>query len=155
MALTTHLLVGAAIGSQVHSLAAIFILGLISHFVLDRLPHWDYAGNLDQEIKRHLPKFILKTSVDFLLGSLFIYLNFKNSPVQTYVLWGAFSSILPDGLLMLEHLLKLYFHRRFWPLEKVARLHSRNHNRNNSFNFLNFTCQLLITVTAALILLII
>ena len=53
MVLVPHMLVGAAIGSQVSSYWLAFLFGLMSHYLLDSLPHWDYL----QKFKINLPRY--------------------------------------------------------------------------------------------------
>ena len=48
MIITPHLLVGAAIGAKTHNLGLIIILGLLSHLILDKIPHWDYGEKLEK-----------------------------------------------------------------------------------------------------------
>lgn len=40
---TPHLVVGAAVGRRVHPVLG-FAAGLVSHVVLDAIPHWNYTG---------------------------------------------------------------------------------------------------------------
>lgn len=47
MFVTTHVLVGAVIGARTRSPVAAYGLGVLSHFVMDALPHWGPAGDHD------------------------------------------------------------------------------------------------------------
>jgi hypothetical protein len=42
---TTHVLVGAAVGARAASPATAFAAGIVSHPLLDVLPHWGIAGD--------------------------------------------------------------------------------------------------------------
>ncbi|HZC53375.1 MAG TPA: hypothetical protein VE441_12870 [Mycobacterium sp.] len=47
MFVTSHVLVGAAIGARTPNLVAACGLGVVSHFVLDAVPHWGSDGDHD------------------------------------------------------------------------------------------------------------
>jgi hypothetical protein len=48
MFVTTHVLVGAVIGARTRSPATAYGLGVLSHFVMDAVPHWGPDGDHDQ-----------------------------------------------------------------------------------------------------------
>lgn len=112
MILATHLVVGAAVGSQINNLAAAIGINLLLHYLLDSIPHWDY---LEKILKKDIPKI----AVDFLVGvMLLVPLCFIFSDVinLTMFLLGAATGILPDilqGLYNLFSLKFLNFHYRF------------------------------------------
>lgn len=125
MILSTHMLIGAAIGSKVHNLAAVFILSVISHFIVDKLPHREY---LDKELTEfESPKewliFLMKVSLDFGLGILWLFYFFWQSPIWPYVALGALASVLPDFLVFLNCL--------FPKIKTLARY--RNFNQQSHF----------------------
>ena len=64
MIITPHMLVGAAIGSQSPNLWIAFCLGVVSHFLIDILPHWDYLDDINFE-----GSSLKKIALDFILGS--------------------------------------------------------------------------------------
>jgi hypothetical protein len=45
MMVTSHVLVGASIGALTRSPVAAYGLGVVSHFVMDAVPHWGPAGD--------------------------------------------------------------------------------------------------------------
>src|SRR5262249_13848298 len=47
MLVTTHVLAGAAIGALVRRPVAAFGLGVVSHFVMDAVPHWGSGDDHD------------------------------------------------------------------------------------------------------------
>ena len=65
---TTHVLVGAALGTRASSPATAFAAGAVSHVALDVLPHWGIAGNWRRggEARR---RFLTVAVVDGLLAS--------------------------------------------------------------------------------------
>jgi len=48
MFVTTHVLIGAAIGARTRSAAIAYCLGVASHFVTDAVPHWGPDGDHDE-----------------------------------------------------------------------------------------------------------
>lgn len=112
MILVTHLIVGAAVGSQINNPAAGFSINLLLHYLLDSIPHWDY---LDKILKKDIPKI----AVDFLVGVMLLvplYFIFSDVINPTMFLLGAAAGILPDilqGLYNLFGLKFLNFHHRF------------------------------------------
>lgn len=93
MVITPHLLAGAVVGVNSPGLFSAFILGLLSHYILDFIPHWDYINYIDLRRKDHL----IKIFFDFVLGlfPVLVLTSFNFS----LVLWAAlFASLLPDFL---------------------------------------------------------
>ncbi|KKU91860.1 MAG: hypothetical protein UY21_C0009G0051 [Microgenomates group bacterium GW2011_GWA1_48_10] len=98
MTATGHALVGAAIGSQITNPILGLPLSFLSHFVFDKLPHWDTMTNRKEKTSEQIIK---ETIVDVLLGYflvalIFIFTLHVNSPA--YVLLNAFVAQLPDWL---------------------------------------------------------
>ena len=68
MTLTTHAIFGAGLASLMpeHPVAA-FIAGFASHFVLDAIPHWDYAI-LSESVDPNFGKKIIVDRTLILVG---------------------------------------------------------------------------------------
>lgn len=102
MVLAPHIIVGALIGSRIHSFWIVAILGLVSHFVLDQIPHWDYLSYQDviNFKKGKKTKAILKTFIDVVVGLILLFVficsHQLTSDQLTLVIVGAFFSVLPD-----------------------------------------------------------
>lgn len=92
---TAHLVMGAAIASRVSNpiLAAIF--AVISHIILDIVPHWDTGTNWRN---RPVKKTILYTAIDLGLGIAISFALFAKSTPLPYLLLVMFLSTLPDWL---------------------------------------------------------
>ncbi|MBI1888503.1 MAG: hypothetical protein HYS15_01005 [Candidatus Spechtbacteria bacterium] len=108
MLLGPHFLVGAAIASNFQNPLAGFVIAFLSHFFLDRIPHWEYSIEPLKEIKTkgmgYAMPILRRVALDVLLG--FIVLIIASilarrdiSFIQAAV--GGFFGILPDGLSML------------------------------------------------------
>jgi hypothetical protein len=127
MILSTHAIVGAAIASFLPSHPTIaFVLGFGSHFVLDAIPHWDYAissASVNPKIgapvtfDRALLRDVVVIGSDGLLGILGALLLFASSDGLWSILLGAFGAMLPDPL----HTIHAHFPHE--PLRSLQRFH--------------------------------
>lgn len=106
MILLPHIVTGGVIGAKTKNLGLIVILGFLSHFILDRIPHWDYAlpgirsfsatGNINALIID-----VLKILLDIALGLLIIFLITRRKKALSreylpYMFLGILASVLPD-----------------------------------------------------------
>ncbi len=82
MVLTPHILIGAAIGAKIRNPFLISALGILSHLILDKIPHWDYhnKGISDFHESKNAKNLIIdliKIGCDGLIGIslsfLFLY----------------------------------------------------------------------------------
>jgi len=95
MTATAHAIVGAAIISKITNPVAGFSVAFISHFFLDKFPHWDPMTNRKTKTQKRI---LVETIVDVFLGFGLIYLIFvlglKKDPGMIFL--AAFVSQLPD-----------------------------------------------------------
>jgi len=133
MILTPHMLIGAAIGAKVHNFWAVIILALFSHFLLDRLPHWEYAHktHLHEKSKKEFSVFALQGMVDFLIGLAIVIWLFWTGPLRWWALVGAIFGMLPDLPMFLLGFTYSLFGRKIKILEKYYWLHHKNHIPRN------------------------
>lgn len=125
MIITPHLLIGAAIGFNLQSLWAIFVFSLISHFVADKIPHWEYDAS-SLENKKGVLIFFLKVAVDIGLGGLLLFYLLYQQNAWPYAVFGAFVSALPDFPLLL-----CYFFPDSKLLTRYKKFHCDNHLEQN------------------------
>lgn len=116
MILVTHGVIGAGIANvaRLNPVSA-FIVGFLSHFILDTIPHWDYPirsstkGSVENPIDgdfiigRNFYVDLVKVFFDALFGILIPYFFFSNdmSIVQfatSGIIWGAIGGMTPDFL---------------------------------------------------------
>ena len=135
MILVTHAVVGAGIASvaRLHPISA-FIVGFLSHFVLDTIPHWDYhlksstkgsvANPIDGDfvIGRDFYFDLIKIGLDFLLGLVLPLIFFSQGMslldfVTSGILWGAIGGMTPDFLQF------VYSKFRHEPMVSLQRFH--------------------------------
>jgi len=107
MILLTHLLAGAVIGTKIKALWLAVVLSLISHYLLDLIPHSEYSiKNIEEKLWKKSYIDFLKAGLDLCLGLSIIFLLSDNSP-QIYIC--AFASIIPDGLALLSRIFGFEF----------------------------------------------
>lgn len=147
MILATHLVIGAAVGSQTNSFAIAFGINLLLHYLLDSLPHWDY---LDKVLKKDIPKIML----DFIVGLLllfslhFIFSQFQEVNITTFLI-GASAAVLPDLLQGLHNLLGFNF------LNFHSRFHHFIHFQKNQPFFRGFAVQIILVAASIVFVLIV
>jgi len=107
MVITPHLLAGAAIGAHSPNVWVAFCFGLISHYLLDSLPHWDYLDSVK------ISKFsqIAKISIDLIIG--LIILITLSWPLKIIVISGIIGALLPDFLQLVYGNVNIKFLRPF------------------------------------------
>lgn len=119
MLLTSHIIISGLIGAKTGNYFLAAAAGLISHYVLDAIPHWD--GYLDKEFQakaeadkgfirnKFFRKEIAKVAADFSLGLIIFYIFFGRHldyGSAALALTGIFFGILPDPLQLLYWLTK-------------------------------------------------
>lgn len=109
MTASAHALVGAAIATKIANPAIGLPICFLSHFVLDKIPHWDVMYRHQTKTRRFI---LVGTALDLALGYLLILVFFSiaHQPPLSYLLLAAFISQLPDFLEAPYSLLKLQ-----WP----------------------------------------
>ncbi|OGM08690.1 hypothetical protein A2W13_03360 [Candidatus Woesebacteria bacterium RBG_16_36_11] len=98
---TPHVVVGAAIAFKVGNPALALPLALGSHFILEKIPHWN--PHLNTEKKNH-GKITSQTTaivvadslLSLLLGTLIAFQAYPDLTKVAIVLLGAFLAALPD-----------------------------------------------------------
>ncbi len=114
MILATHFIVGASVASLTASPELLVFTPLVSHFVLDSLPHWEYIDSLAD-----LKKNKITVTLDLLIGPLLIFaFTYSNAIPNTKIAWilfGGLMGVLPDGIVFIEYFLfpKSIFLKKF------------------------------------------
>lgn len=128
MLLTPHALVGATIGASTDNIYLIIILAIISHFVLDLLPHFDWATwhehdkNKEGEFKLELKDYLLVT-FDGLLMLMLIYGIWTNHDKNVLILVGSLMAILVDLIDAVPFWNKIV--RKYYLFNKLHNLHKK------------------------------
>jgi hypothetical protein len=120
MILTTHALVGAALGKQIHNPFIVAPLAIALHFCLDTFRHGEY---LNKNTKFKTAVWRVLADLFSALIILFIFLRFSHASYETTrnIFIGTFFSMFPDLLTLLYWKLHLSF------LEKIFHFHEWVH----------------------------
>lgn len=173
MILSSHIIVASALSAPLINQplgflnsALIFILSLISHFLIDMIPHWDYKVAFvekfkearksgfpvsNKEFKILFKADLIKFLFDGILGISLSFLIF-NFPIdfEKILMFGfaVFGGILPDVLTVFYFIKKEPFLKFFW------QFHNFIHGRRVSKDRFLFGAILQILTIAAIVLLI-
>lgn len=125
MFVTTHVAIGALLGATLPSRALAFVLGFISHFLVDMIPHGDEHMLDNYKSGSKVRRAIAYVTVDAIAAIYVLLLILNNTPadIAPYVTWGIAGSVLPDVLVAVYEATKLKpFFRKF------TAWHHKNHH---------------------------
>lgn len=111
MILTSHIIISGLIGSRIQNYFLAAVIGFVSHYILDAIPHWDFYISSEKFKKeagikkwgflkeKYFWKEMSKIITDILIGSVFLFLFLNKIPYQNIkiVLVAAIFGILPDA----------------------------------------------------------
>lgn len=91
MLLATHSIVAATAGESIGSPALALFAGIVIHFLLDAIPHFDTTdrGKLTS-------RQIILIATDGLIGLGLFYFIYRRSVHPTALVWGGIGGVLPD-----------------------------------------------------------
>ncbi len=126
MLLSVHATVGAIIGEQVNTPLLAFILGFISHFILDIIPHGDeelikaYRNDFKNRGMLYLIIFdLISTAV-----LLFLLFFFQQISFSYTVIWGIIGGVIPDFMVAIHEISHKHFCRthkvHYWTHDKLC-----------------------------------
>ena len=156
MILLPHIITGAMIGAKTKNLGLIIILSFLSHFILDKIPHWDYSikGVKDFRGTRNFKKLVMtliKIGIDGLIGLLIVSLtlwqsDMFNSDYLLFILFGIFASVLPDLLGILSEIMHNNLLNIFAKFHDFA--HSKKTEKEGKITFLGIFTQIAVIIFA-------
>lgn len=115
---------GAYIASKIPNPFISIPLVLASHYLEDRVPHWDVGQGLSKSKKSKKRAFLEELFFDFPLSFLFVYVFFQYGRPFNYQAWmGWFFGLLPDFL----EFPYLFLGARFFPFKQLAAFHTWCH----------------------------
>lgn len=109
MTLTTHATVGTLIGYTLGNPLAGFIVGFLSHLLLDMIPHGDYKMNINfRKNKSHMKKALAFVTTDAIVAIFFILwlISWKDLSYLPAISWAIAGAVLPDLIVGLHDLTK-------------------------------------------------
>ncbi|HPM27793.1 MAG TPA: hypothetical protein PLX55_01330 [bacterium] len=95
MIFSSHAIVGSAVGSLVENPALALLLGVLSHHLLDFIPHLD-AGSFMKKANWRSKKFLTYLFFDLALGTFVVYWLWRDAGYASIILWGALGGVLTD-----------------------------------------------------------
>lgn len=107
MILTTHALIGAAIGKHVENTWLVIALAFVTHFFFDSFRHGEYIQNL--KTWQDWRKVIIDHIVGFSVITLSIFITQPEEKVIINILLGTFFAMLPDLFIVLYEKLNFRF----------------------------------------------
>ena len=120
MILTTHALIGAALGKNISNPWLIAVIAIPLHFLMDHFRHGEYL-NRNSKFKHTWWKITLDFFSGLAIIAVCIFLFRPESQIIRNILIGAFFSMLPDFTTL------LYWEFR-WPfLQKIHDFHAWCH----------------------------
>jgi hypothetical protein len=120
---------GALIASAIPNPVVSIPLIIASHFLEDRIPHWDVGQGLTSRKKRKRSAFLQELFFDFPLSILLVYLLFQIGRPFDWRPWlGWFISLVPDFM----EFPYLFLESRSWIINKFASFHTWTHRSTPS-----------------------
>lgn len=104
MLLTPHTIVGIALATNIPNPYLAVLLSFVSHFLGDKVPHWDFYSNTKREerVTGWRPMAVmgdLAVGVAVGVGFTCYYFWVKNDPIiAATVFFSGIASVLPDAL---------------------------------------------------------
>lgn len=138
MILTTHAITGATLATLTpHNPVLAFIIGFVSHFLLDAIPHLDYTlksvhinkgdpMSKDITLNKIFRRDLIKVGLDGISGLILTFILFKLFLGNNYSIFvifvGAIAAMLPDALQF------MYCKWKHEPLITLQRFHVFMHS---------------------------
>ena len=131
MFIVNHAAAGIIVGSLSDNPVLAFILGFLSHFPLDMIPHGDRG--IEQKAKRDgkLRPFFIWLAVDLVALVILLPFGFSHHMFAKpwIAAWGAFGGVAPDMLVGIYEYFATIKHHAKPPLAWFQKIHEFNHNR--------------------------
>ena len=120
MVIVPHMLAGAAIGAHSPNVWAAFCFGLLSHYLLDSLPHWEYLDSIKISKFKHLAKILIDLIIAIIIVLIVAW------PLKIIIIFGIMGALLPDFIefLYINYKIKLLrplslFHHKVHYYKKI------------------------------------
>ncbi len=143
-----HGTTGALIASKIPNPLISIPLVLLSHYIEDRIPHWDVGQGLTKKKKSKKAAFLQELFFDFPFSIVLVYLIFQaGQPTINWLAWlGWFVGLLPDFL----EFPYLFLNMKFFPIKQLAKLHAFVH-RSTPNKFWGMLPQILVILLVILL----
>jgi hypothetical protein len=118
----SHAVIGASLAKLIPNPYIGFPLSLLSHFLADICPHWDF---MTRKTNRSKITIITISLTDAIIGFTLGYLLFNSTVPTWYLLSMMFTAQIPDWLEAPYHI----FNFNFPPFSSIKQLQSKLHNK--------------------------
>lgn len=128
MLLTPHILIGALIGFKIQNPWLVFILAIISHFILDAIPHreYDIKALRRKKIDKQFIIELFQVITDLVIGVSTTIFFVWHSPSRNSAILGMMAAVIPDGITF------LYWRTKFPIFKTITDFHRFTiHPKNN------------------------
>lgn len=127
MTITPHVLIGAALATTTNIPVVAFLLGFLSHFLLDAIPHLEpgsFFSEADRAKGDRWPTWAYLFAIcEFILVATVFYFLFHHRSDFIILCWGALGGITLD---ILTH--NPFYFTREWPvIKQLNYLHRKLH----------------------------
>jgi hypothetical protein len=153
MILTTHALVGAAIGKYVHNPIILTMILIPLHYIMDIFRHGEYLNK-----KSTFRNTAWKVALDLIIGIVIILFAWKfkqtNQTVFISMITGALISMFPDLLTVLHWKLNFKFLGKIYQFHQLVHHRFPDGSKERAWTLRNFVNDFLFSVIAITLLLI-
>jgi hypothetical protein len=119
-----HGVTGALIATKIGNPFLSTPLILITHYVQDLIPHWDFGTGMTKKLKSKKSAFFQELLIDIPVSIILVFFIFRQYESFSIYPWlGWFLGLLPDFL----EFPYLFLNARFFPIKDLAKLHAICH----------------------------
>jgi hypothetical protein len=124
-----HGVTGALIATKIGDPFLSAPLILVSHYLQDFIPHWDFGTGLTKHLKSKKLALFQELLFDLPLSAILVYFIFKQYETFSPLPWiGCFLGLLPDFL----EFPYLFLNLKIFPIKQLARLHAFFHQSTHN-----------------------
>ena len=151
MILTTHALVGAALGKHITNPWVLISIAIPLHFTLDIFRHGEYLDKYSK-VKEVLGKVAI--DLTFGLTIIFAYILYFNPSTQIIrsILLGSFISMFPDLITFLHWKLKVPGLKKIYRFHKFVHSRFTEGSKERQWNLRNAVNDIAFTILAIILL---
>lgn len=146
MILTTHALVGAAIGKHISNPFIITAIAIPLHFFLDTFRHGEYLSQ-ESKTKEVLKKVLLDLITGISLIGIYILIINPSIQLIYAILFGAFISMFPDLITFLHWKLNLPYLGKIYKFHQWVHRYTRG-SKERIWSLRNATNDILFSIIA-------
>ncbi|HLC44169.1 MAG TPA: hypothetical protein VJK08_03540, partial [Patescibacteria group bacterium] len=89
MILTAHIITSGTVGELIGNPAGAFVVGIILHFILDAIPHYDTVDKIPQFSRRQIAFTTTEIIIGILMLLFVIRLPLNRTILNSAFAWGA------------------------------------------------------------------